>query len=181
MTKRGTAADLVAQYRAQERWRRWRRWDEAVAALPLVAGQQVLDLGCGLGAVTERLHRKGVDVTGIDANPLLLAAARERYPLVRFEEADLRTIDRTVDGIWASFVVAYFTDDDVVARWATCLRPGDFLALLEIDDLLGHEPICHDLDLAAFYEEARDRYDFTAGRRLAARVRAAGRTVVHEA
>ncbi len=77
MTKRGTAADLVAQYRAQERWR---RWDEAVAALPLVAGQQVLDLGCGLGAVTERLHRKGVDVTGIDANPLLLAAARERYP-----------------------------------------------------------------------------------------------------
>lgn len=120
-------------------------------------------------------------MTGIDANPLLLAAARERYPLVRFEEADLRTIDRTVDGIWASFVVAYFTDDDVVARWATCLHPGGFLALLEIDDLLGHEPICHDLDLAAFYEEARDRYDFTAGRRLAARVRAAGRTVVHEA
>lgn len=41
-------------------------------------GQDVLDIGCGTGALTIRAARKGSRVQGIDVNPEMLAAARAR-------------------------------------------------------------------------------------------------------
>jgi SAM-dependent methyltransferase len=38
----------------------------------------VLELGCGTGRVSLRLARAGVDVTGVDKSPALVAAMRER-------------------------------------------------------------------------------------------------------
>jgi len=58
------------------------------------------------------------------------------------------------------------------------------VALVEIDDLLGHEALPSRFrdEVARFYDEARraGRYDFEAGRRLAAAARAVGLGVVHE-
>ena len=42
------------------------------------AGQKVLDLGCGTGALTLRAAQKGAWVKGIDVNAAMLAIARER-------------------------------------------------------------------------------------------------------
>src|SRR5258707_4935797 len=41
-------------------------------------GEQILDLGCGDGALTEQLAATGAIVTGVDASPTMLAAARQR-------------------------------------------------------------------------------------------------------
>jgi trans-aconitate methyltransferase len=41
-------------------------------------GEEILDLGCGDGALTEQLAATGAIVTGVDASPTMLAAARER-------------------------------------------------------------------------------------------------------
>lgn len=49
----------------------------------------VLDAGCGTGRVAVELHRRGVEVVGVDVDPSMLATARLRAPSVRFEEADL--------------------------------------------------------------------------------------------
>jgi SAM-dependent methyltransferase len=125
----------------------------------------------------------------LDADEELLAAARARHPRLRFERADVTRIDpeafAPVDGIWASFVAAYLGDlSPVLERWSRCLVPGGWLALVEMDDLLGHAPLpAEDVQrIQAFYEEARraGRYDFHSGRRLAGAVRAADLHVLEE-
>jgi SAM-dependent methyltransferase len=177
---------LIDQYQRQEQWR---RWSEALAVLPVRNGQQVLDLGCGIGQVTALLNQMGAEVVGVDANEELLTAARARCPHIRFEKSDLHDVtpDRfgQVDGLWASFVTAYFPDlESVLARWSKCLRLGGWLAMVEMDDLFGHEPFPPQFrqDLAGFYDEAKraGRYDFKGGRRLATTARAVGLEILHE-
>ncbi len=41
-------------------------------------GRRVLEVGCGTGAVTERLVRRGAEVTAVDQNPEMLERARAR-------------------------------------------------------------------------------------------------------
>ncbi len=41
-------------------------------------GENILDLGCGDGALTEQLAATGAIVTGVDASPTMVAAARQR-------------------------------------------------------------------------------------------------------
>jgi SAM-dependent methyltransferase len=186
MEQERSIASLAEQYRRQDRWR---RWDEVLTRLPLTPGQRVLDLGCGVGQMAARLNRLGVEVVGIDWNEELLTAARVDHPGIRFVHLDLHglTPDRFghVDGLWASFVAAYFPDlEPVLARWCECLRPGGWLALVEIDDLFGHEPLPSRFrdEVLRFYDEARRarRYDFEAGRKLPAAARAVGLDVVYE-
>jgi SAM-dependent methyltransferase len=177
---------LPDEYEQQERWR---RWNTALARVPLARGQRVLDLGCGVGAVTATLAQAGVDVIGVDLDDTLLARARQRHPGLRFEKQDVGALVPStfgrVDGIWASFVAAYFADvEAIVARWRRCVVDGGWLALVEIDDLLGHEPRASALaaDIGGFYASVRERggYGFECGRRLAPAMRAAGLTVIHE-
>src|SRR5436309_14368270 len=51
---------------------------DVVALLNPQPGEQILDLGCGDGALTEQLAASGAIVTGVDASPAMLAAARQR-------------------------------------------------------------------------------------------------------
>jgi hypothetical protein len=69
-----------------------------------------------------------------------------------------------------------------VARWAECLAPGGWMALVEVDDLLGHGPMQSAMraEVLAFYASARDRYDFECGRRLAGAVERAGLALLQE-
>jgi SAM-dependent methyltransferase len=180
------SAELSAQY---ERAERWRHRDEALACIPLQAGQRVLDLGCGVGQVAARFHRLGAQVIGVDGNEALLEVARARHPEVRFERLDLRELTPAtfgpVDGIWTSFVAAYAAHlDSAVGRWRDCVVPGGWVALVEMDDLFGHEPLPSAMrdQIHEFYASARagGRYDFQCGHRLAGAVARAGLTLIHE-
>jgi SAM-dependent methyltransferase len=177
---------LSDQYFRQESWR---YWDDLFAVLPLTSGQRVLDLGCGVGSVTARLRELGADVVGVDLNDELLAAARTRFPGVPFICADLASLDPAavglVDGIWASYVAAYFTDlTTVLERWRGLLKPGGWIALTEMDNLLGHEPFPEAFrdDKEALYADARaaGRYDYRCGAGLADSLRGAGLEILHQ-
>ena len=48
-----------------------------VGQLRLPAGASVLDLGCGPGLYCERLHARGLRVTGVDLSPRSIAHARQ--------------------------------------------------------------------------------------------------------
>lgn len=64
---------------------------DLLAALPVRDARAAVDLGCGPGNSTEALARRfpGAAVTGVDASPDMIAAARRRLPHLRFEAADI--------------------------------------------------------------------------------------------
>ncbi len=52
----------------------------------------VLDAGCGMGRVAIELHRRGIDVEGVDLDDDLLAFARADAPHLTWHLCDLATI-----------------------------------------------------------------------------------------
>ncbi|MBY8853714.1 methyltransferase domain-containing protein, partial [Saccharothrix sp. MB29] len=60
----------------------WRYRDAFFALVP-AAGGATLDLGCGEGRVSRDLGGRGHRVTGVDASPTLLEAARQAVVLLR--------------------------------------------------------------------------------------------------
>jgi trans-aconitate methyltransferase len=165
----------------------WRPWPHLFAALPAVAGKTILDLGCGVGQQAAELVARGARVIGVDSSDELLATARKRVPSGLFLKANLTTLalERTVDGIWSSFVPAYFPELlPVLALWRAHLAPGGWIALTEIDDLFGHEPVA--ARTASLLEGftattlARGSYDFHMGRKLYDLLQSAGFSVRRE-
>lgn len=134
--------DLAEQYRRQYDWR---AWADAYDALPELAGARVLDLGCAVGDQAAELARRGAQVVGVDGNEQLLALARsQEIEGADFHVGDLRDpqVGDGFDGIWASFVAAYFPDfGPVLARWSELLRPGGWIALTEVSGLFEHDPM----------------------------------------
>jgi SAM-dependent methyltransferase len=122
-------------------------------------------------------------VTGFDANEELIQYARSRQiPNAEFRVVDLRgAVDfgLPADGIWCSFAAAYFVDfASALARWTQALKPGGWIAVTEIDDLFGHEPLSARTKslLNAYCDEgfAAGRYDFRAGRKITVHLEQAG-------
>ena len=79
------------------------------------AGQRVIDVGCGPGALTTELVRLvGADcVTAVDPSEPFVAAARERHPGVTVEQAGAEQLpfpDQSFDAALAQLVVHFMTD-----------------------------------------------------------------------
>jgi len=155
--------------------------------LPLLGGQVVLDLGCGVGDLAAQLVDRGAHVIGLDINEQLLEEAiSKRLSNAEFRTHDLREpldcVD--VDGIWCSFVAAFFPQlHTVLPTWAKSLASGGWIALTEIDDLLGHEPVSKQtrkmLDDFAEQAFAAGLYDFHMGHKLVDHLECAGFSISH--
>jgi ubiquinone/menaquinone biosynthesis C-methylase UbiE len=163
---------LAAEYRQQFTWRSWSLIFEEV---PLQPGQTILDLGCGIGDQARELASRGCKVIGLDGNQELIdAAILEQPPNCEFLTCDLRNPPNPgirVDGIWSSFVAAYFTNlVELLRRWSPVLSPEGWIAITEIDDFFGHEPLSPRTKslLQAFADDAltAGRYDFHMGGKL---------------
>jgi SAM-dependent methyltransferase len=61
-------------------------------ALPLVAGKEVLDIGCNNGYGTDILSRAAASVCGLDVSPSVIDEARTRYPNLKFEVGDVEAM-----------------------------------------------------------------------------------------
>ena len=124
----------------------WRRWSDVYPYLGDLSGAQVVDLGCGIGDQARDLSRLGAYVFGVDRNQDVIDHAKSRgIPRARFVCCDITDIeDRELksDGVWTSFTAAYFPRFDVLNRSIdSVLKPGGWLAITEVDDLFGHEPL----------------------------------------
>ncbi|MET0727859.1 MAG: class I SAM-dependent methyltransferase [Acidimicrobiales bacterium] len=71
----------------------------------------VLDAGCGTGRVAIELARHGIDVTGVDVDPSMLAVAQRLAPTLTWVASDLTVLDlrRTFDVIVMAGNVPLFT------------------------------------------------------------------------
>ncbi len=163
---------LADDYRQQFSWRPWNLiFDE----LPIEPGQTILDLGCSVGDLSREFASRGCHVIGLDGNPELIEAAiQAQLPHCEFRTYDLRNPPSSgihVDGIWCSFVPSYFINlVAMLRRWAPVLNPGGWIAITEIDDFFGHEPLSARTKslLQTFTAEAfaAGRYDFDMGSKL---------------
>jgi trans-aconitate methyltransferase len=100
---------------------------ELLAAQPAEA---ILDLGCGDGALTEKLVATGAVVTGADASPPMVAAARARGLTVVQVSADAMRFDGEFDAVFSNAALHWMPDAEaVIAGVHRALRPaGRFVA-----------------------------------------------------
>jgi SAM-dependent methyltransferase len=124
----------------------------------VAAGQRVLDVGCGPGALTtELVARLGPEaVTAVDPSEPFVEAARERHPGVDVQRAgaeDLPFDDDSFDAALAQLVVHFMTDPvGGIREMARVTRPGGMVAACVWDHAGGHGPLsvfwqaAHELD-----------------------------------
>jgi SAM-dependent methyltransferase len=90
----------------------------------------VLDVGCGPGLVAAHLAGLGVEVSGVDLSPAMVAHARRLHPQLRFEvgsATDLHPAPASLGGVlawWSLFHLPRAVVPDVVAALARGLVPG---------------------------------------------------------
>jgi trans-aconitate methyltransferase len=99
--------------------------------LPLVEllaprpGERVLDLGCGDGALTEKLVELGCSVVGVDASPEQVAAARARGLDARVAEGEALPFTSEFNAVFSNAALHWMKDAGAVVDgvWRA-LRPG---------------------------------------------------------
>jgi ubiquinone biosynthesis O-methyltransferase len=114
--------------------------DLLIELLGDVAGQQVLDVGCGDGAVSVYLAQRGALVTGIDASEDMVRAAKKRSAASRrhvaFAAATAERLpfpDASFDAVLAKTVLCFVDDADAVVREiARVLKPGGRFVIGEL-------------------------------------------------
>ena len=103
-----------------------------LALLGPVEGRDVLDLGCGDGALTLRLVEAGARVVGVDASADMVRAARGRGIDARQADGTALAFVAAFDAVFSNAALHWMTRPDaVIAGVARALRPqGRFVAEL---------------------------------------------------
>jgi trans-aconitate methyltransferase len=99
--------------------------EPVVALLAPRPGERILDLGCGDGALTEKLAALGCSVVGVDASPEQIAAARARGLDARVMDGQRLAVAQEFDAVFSNAALHWMKDPDaVIAGVAHALKPG---------------------------------------------------------
>ena len=101
------------------------------------AGERVLDLGCGTGALTRVLADSGASVVGVDSSDEMVRAARAAYPDLDFRVGDGEALafDEEFDALFSNAALHWMTRArETAVGMFRALRPGGRMAV----ELGGH-------------------------------------------
>jgi trans-aconitate methyltransferase len=96
-----------------------------LALLDPQPGERILDLGCGDGALSERLVARGAQVVGIDASAAMVAAARARGLEAIEGNGTALSFDGGFDAVFSNAALHWMRPPEaVLAGVWRALRPG---------------------------------------------------------
>lgn len=89
------------------------------------AGETILDLGCGDGALTLKIMASGAHVVGVDGSADMVAAARAAGVDARVMNGEALSFSQEFDAVFSNAALHWMTHpDDVIAGIKRALRPG---------------------------------------------------------
>jgi SAM-dependent methyltransferase len=119
-------------------WRVWQR-----LALAHLCGDDVLELGCGLGDLQADMFSRGYNCYAVERSPQMVAAARatlrrrgQRSGVLQGTAQQLPFSDGSFDCVVSTFPAEYIYDPDTIAEVERVLRPGGRLIVIEGANLL---------------------------------------------
>lgn len=121
----------------------WRVWQRLV--LPRLRGQDVLELGCGLGDLLADMAEAGYVCYAIEKSPQMVEAARETLQrrnladkawVIQGSAQHLPFSDASFDTVVSTFPSEYIYDPSTIAEVERVLRPGGRLIVVEGANLL---------------------------------------------
>lgn len=100
---------------------------ELLQQFALLVGKEhkVLDLGCGPGHTTAHLASLGLNPTGIDLSPQMVATATSLFPRISFAVGDFLGLsqgDASVAGILGFYCIVHLRSDELVLAFSEMFR-----------------------------------------------------------
>jgi len=99
--------------------------EAALAWLAPQPGERILDLGCGDGALTQKLCEAGCEVVGVDASAAQVAAARARGLDARCADGEALDFCAEFDAVFSNAALHWMKNAAAVLKGVRrALRPG---------------------------------------------------------
>ena len=115
----------------------------------------VIDAGCGPGHWTDYLHKRSVDIAGVDFVPEFIEIARLRFPEVLFRVSSVRALDVAdggLSGVLAWYSLIHLVPAElphILSELARVLRPQGRL-LIGFFEGVSAEPFDHAITKAYY-------------------------------
>src|SRR3954447_1346186 len=74
-------------------------------------GERILDLGCGDGALTEKMTPVGADVVGVDASPDMIAASKARGLTAHVADGYALNFNAEFDAVFSNAALHWMKHD----------------------------------------------------------------------
>jgi trans-aconitate 2-methyltransferase len=105
----------------------WEKGRELIEWLSPREGERILDLGCGTGQLSSEIAAAGCSVVGVDLSAEMVREACRKFPDLRFEVCDARTLPfaQEFDAVFSNAALHWIPQaGEVVEGISRALKPG---------------------------------------------------------